>query len=584
MSTEAPRAPIPPRPTAPPRVPAQSAGHGQDTPEGRQAPSTDAAAAAAPPSAQAPAPAASAAPAAANPSAGGARSGAPSPVLPYGDVRFTAGGLAPYGPRPSGGGYFSRERGTAAAPPPPPRTEAPVPAPARPLPPAAAPAPEPKRAPEREPEPARTPEPKPEPKPAPAAAPVAAPVAETPAVPRPAPAPAVPRPAEPPRADERVAERRPAASVQAPPPPAAPPFPAPPAMPPVGPGPGLPSASGTTPRTTPVPPTGLPRPAASNSPFPTPFLISGSRAPYAPPVPAAPPAVPPRPARPPAMPSAPAAPTVFPWAAGPAGTPSESTARLRPVPVRRPARAAAAVACVVLGVGLIGGAVTGSWLTGDSAAEPAARDDFAVARGLWHSVPVDTLFPRTLKGDGAGPGAADRRWTRIGVAPDSGCAGALDPLLERVLRPLGCSRVVRATYVDATSSSVTTVGLVFTQGDANAMAALRTRFRVDDLTERTDLMPRTYPVEGTVAGTFGDAQRASWTVNVLTEVPVVVFAVSGFADGRPVASPQPADHAMVNGATTPAAQAGLGHEAKGVADRIERGLRTAVDAGTVAPR
>ncbi|MFI6701481.1 hypothetical protein ACIBJC_21390 [Streptomyces sp. NPDC050509] len=572
MSTEAPRAPIPPRPTAPPRVPAQSAGHGQDTPEGRQAPSTDAAAAAAAPSSaqapiQAPAPAASAAPAAANPSAGGARSGAPSPVLPYGDVRFTAGGFVPYGPSPSGGGYFSRERGTAA-PPPPPRTEAPVPEPARPLPPAVAPAPAPK--------------PEPKPASAPAPDPAAAPVAETPTVPRPAQAPTVPRPAEPPRAAERADERRPTASVQAPPPPAAPPFPAPPAMPPAG--PGLPTASGTAPRTTPVPPTGLPRPAASNSPFPTPFLISGSRAPYAPPVPATPPAVPPRPARPPAMPSAPAAPTVFPWAAGPAGTPAESTARLRPVPVRRPARAAAAVACVVLGVGLIGGAVTGSWLTGDSAAEPAARDDFAVARGLWHSVPVDTLFPRTLKGDGAGPGAADRRWTRIGVAPDSGCAGALDPLLERVLRPLGCSRVVRATYADATSSSVTTVGLVFTQGDANAMAALRTRFRVDDLTERTDLMPRTFPVEGTVAATFGDAQRASWTVNVLTEVPVVVFAVSGFADGRPVASPQPADQAMVNGATTPAAQAGLGHEAKGIADRTERGLRTAVGAGTAAPR
>ncbi|MFE4061740.1 hypothetical protein ACFXP3_36570 [Streptomyces sp. NPDC059096] len=372
--------------------------------------------------------------------------------------------------------------------------------------------------------------------------------------------------------------------MRTPPPPAVPPatatpFPAPPAAPP----------SAAPPRTAPVPAAGLPRPGASNTPFPTPFLIAGARAPYAPPrtappVPAAPPSVPPLPARPPAMPSAPATPTVFPWAAGPAGTPSESTARLRPVPVRRPARAAAAVACVVLGVGLIGGAVTGSWLTGDSAAEPAARDDYTVARGLWHSAPVDTLFPRTLKGDGAGPGGSDRRWTRIGVAPDSTCAATLDPLLERVLRPLGCSRVVRATYADATSSSVITVGLVFTRGDATAMGALRTRFRVDDLTERTDLMPRTFPVEGTVAATFGAAQRASWTVNVLTEVPVVVYAVSGFADGRPVTSPQPADHAMADGATTPAAQAGLGHEAKGVADRIERGLRKAVGAGTAAPR
>ena len=83
-----------------------------------------------------------------------------------------------------------------------------------------------------------------------------------------------------------------------------------------------------------------------------------------------------------------------------------------------------------LGLGLIGGAATGSWLTGDSAGAPADRP-YAAAGTLWHSVPVDTLFPRTLKGDGAGPGGADRTWTRIAVAPDSGCEDAFDPLLRR---------------------------------------------------------------------------------------------------------------------------------------------------------
>jgi hypothetical protein len=38
---------------------------------------------------------------------------------------------------------------------------------------------------------------------------------------------------------------------------------------------------------------------------------------------------------------------------------------------------------------------------------------------------------------------------------------------------------------------------------------------------------------------------------------------------------------MRTGATSPAAQAGLGFEAKGVADRIERGLRKSADTGTV---
>ncbi|MDK0518517.1 hypothetical protein [Streptomyces sp. ML-6] len=264
-------------------------------------------------------------------------------------------------------------------------------------------------------------------------------------------------------------------------------------------------------------------------------------------------------------------------------TPAETTTRLRPIRTRHPARTAAAAVCVVLGLGLIGGAATGTWLTSDSSADPAARSTYAVGRSAWHNVPVDTLFPRTLAGDGAGPGGADRVWTRLAVAPDGGCTKALDPLLARTLGPVGCERMLRATYTDATSSSVTTVGVIFTEGDAAAMRALGTRFTDQRLDRRTDLMPRTYPVRGTVAAGFGDRQRASWTVHVLTEVPVVVFAVSGFADGRAVTDPQPAAKAMDPKATTAAAQAGLGHEAKGIADRIERGLRRAVTDLTEKP-
>ncbi|MEV5201547.1 hypothetical protein [Streptomyces sp. NPDC053720] len=264
-------------------------------------------------------------------------------------------------------------------------------------------------------------------------------------------------------------------------------------------------------------------------------------------------------------------------------TPAETTTRLRPIRTRHPARTATAAACVVLGLGLIGGAATGAWLTSDSSADAAAHSTYTVGRSAWHSVPVDTLFPRTLTGDGAGPGGADRVWTRIAVAPDSGCRAGLDPLLARTLGPVGCARMLRATYTDATASSVTTVGLIFTEGDEAAMKALSTRFTGQHLGRRTDLMPRTYPVKGTAAAGFGDRQRASWTVHVLTDVPVVVSAVSGFADGRTVTDPQPVDRAMAANATTAAAQAGLGNEAKGIADRIERGLRRTVTDLTEKP-
>ncbi|WP_443034741.1 hypothetical protein [Streptomyces sp. BE308] len=291
----------------------------------------------------------------------------------------------------------------------------------------------------------------------------------------------------------------------------------------------------------------------------------------------------PRPGPQPAPPGAYPGPYPVPHRYGFPETPVETTTRLRPVRPRHRGRTAAAAACVVLGLGLIGGAVTGTWLTGDSSAEPGTRSTYTTGRTLWHSVPVDTLFPRTLKGDGAGPGAAGRVWTRVAVAADSGCAKGLDPLLLRTLRPVGCERMVRATYTDATRSSVTTVGMIFTEAAEEGMRALSSRFTEQRLAARKDLMPRTYAVEGTVAATFGDAQRASWTVHVLTEVPVVVFAVSGFADGRTVADPQPAAAAMAAGATTPAAQAGLGHEAEGMADRVERGLRRTVTDLTEKP-
>lgn len=276
----------------------------------------------------------------------------------------------------------------------------------------------------------------------------------------------------------------------------------------------------------------------------------------------------------------PTVPPPYRWPVEPPLTPAETTTRLRPVPARHPARTAAAIVCVVLGLGLIGGAVTGSWLTGDSSADPASDAGYAPLRTLWHSTPVDTFFPPTLTGDGAGPGGADRTWNRIAVAPDSACAGALDPLLLKTLRTVGCERVLRATYSDATNTSVITVGLVFTDAEPAAMTALGARFTDEKLTERTDLMPRTYPVKGTVAAGFGSAQRASWTVRVQTEAPVVVYAVSGFADGRRVTDPQPVGKATADGAKTAAAQSGLGHDAEGIADQVETALSGSVSKAT----
>jgi hypothetical protein len=258
------------------------------------------------------------------------------------------------------------------------------------------------------------------------------------------------------------------------------------------------------------------------------------------------------------------------------------------LPPRGPRRTALATLCLVLGLGLLAGAGAGIWISGSSASPAAtARErsaqSFSAARGVWHSVPVDTLFPRTLTDRAAGPGGADRTWIRIGVSPDAGCARAFDPLLAKVLAPVGCERLLRATYTDATSSHVTTVGVLVTTTDAAGMRTLRDRWKNQHLGERTGLIPRTAAFPGTDSASFGVRQRGCWTVFVSADLPLIVYAVSGFADGREISVPQPAELATAEGVTTAPAQSGLGFDAEGLSKAVvSRAGKAAAAIGSAA--
>ncbi|MFG2331989.1 hypothetical protein ACGFMM_20445 [Streptomyces sp. NPDC048604] len=409
-----------------------------------------------------------------------------------------------------------------------------------------------------------------------------APAPQTPHAPAPAPAQQLPT---------APAQFQPTAQAQ--------PLPTAPAPQPAAPAPQTPL---TGPPTPPAPAAPMPPPIPTAARQPAPQPVPPNPAAQAMPAPAVPQpaaAAPPRPApaAPWVVPAAPVypgsetttrlrpTPPAYTYFGAPPETPSETTAQLRPIRERRFGWVVAAGTCLVLGLGLVGGAIAGVVLTqqGHGAAQEPAG--YAEARRAWHSTPVDTLFPPTLKGARSGPGGADRTWTRLAVAPDAPCTAAvLSPALVTSLRPTGCVRVVRATYTDATSTDVVTVGLVFTDADATAMQTLTRQFTSGGLAKRVDHMPRALPAPGTPAARFGDAQRASWQLAAVPELPVLVYAVSGFADGRPVPRPQPAAEAMDPRQTTAPAQAGLGHEAKGVADRVERGLRRAVAAATQEDR
>ncbi|MER5488155.1 hypothetical protein ABT024_33750 [Streptomyces sp. NPDC002812] len=225
-------------------------------------------------------------------------------------------------------------------------------------------------------------------------------------------------------------------------------------------------------------------------------------------------------------------------------------------PRRRRGTVLAAALCGLLGLGLTGAAGYKA-VTDHRAAQRTLTPEAAYrkAASLWHSTPVDTLFPPVLDGQGAGPGGADRTWTRIAPAADAACTEALAADWQALFAATGCTRVLRATYTDATRSSLVTVGMVFTPADATAMDSLRGRLTA----------PTGYG--------FPDNRRAAWTASVLAEAPVVVYAVSAFADGRRLGAPSPAEDKMAEDARGRVAKAGLGHEAKAVADLIERTLR-----------
>ena len=246
-----------------------------------------------------------------------------------------------------------------------------------------------------------------------------------------------------------------------------------------------------------------------------------------------------------------------------------------------PAARVLAAICLVLGLGLIGGAVAGSAINHrPRQAPPPANgsvEAFAAVREVWRGAPVDTLFPPTVAAKGAGPGGADRSWSRVGVARPGRCTGAFDPLLQQVLAPAGCLRLLRATYVDSTSTTVTTVGLLVTTAESAAMRALNTRWTAQHLGDRTDLIPRPVAFPGTAAASFGRSQRGSWDVQISADLPFAVYAVTGFADGR-VVTPQPADRATRPGATSVPAQAGLGYDATALASAVDDRLHAEVSA------
>jgi hypothetical protein len=161
----------------------------------------------------------------------------------------------------------------------------------------------------------------------------------------------------------------------------------------------------------------------------------------------------------------------------------------------------------------------------------------------WQTMPAGQIFPASIGyqlpaqvlQDSAPLNLAA---LRIGIAPQSGCTtGALTAAAAAVLRRDGCRAVLRATYVDATRSYVTTVGVAVLPTGAAAAAAdaglTPPRLAAADPAggpSRLEAGVQVVRFGGTAAELYDYSRQISGS---FADGPYLVMYAVGYADSRP---------------------------------------------------
>jgi hypothetical protein len=159
----------------------------------------------------------------------------------------------------------------------------------------------------------------------------------------------------------------------------------------------------------------------------------------------------------------------------------------------------------------------------------------------WRMRPKTKLFPASARYELIGwpigaPGSLHLMARRLGIARQVTCARAADAgrKIVAMLDHDGCQALLRATYTDATSSMVLTVGVAVLGSKYSALSAAH--FLTGGVAKGNGdishhLVLRPVPVPDTPAAAFDSRQRQlSWVVGAGS---YLVLATAGFADGRP---------------------------------------------------
>jgi hypothetical protein len=198
---------------------------------------------------------------------------------------------------------------------------------------------------------------------------------------------------------------------------------------------------------------------------------------------------------------------------------------------RRGRRLIAFGVLIVLGIASIGG---GGFLLVRELGRDATKAEVAAAvqqevASRWQRLPAGKVFPATVSYTDSENITTTARL--VGISTPASCQSALDASVARALHRLGCTVVLRATYVDASGTLVTTVGVAVLRS-AGAAGDADLRLTGGTLTSGV----RAVTFGGTIASGFGDQQRVVFGIEHSTG-PYLFFYTGGYVDGRPDKSP-----------------------------------------------
>lgn len=199
-----------------------------------------------------------------------------------------------------------------------------------------------------------------------------------------------------------------------------------------------------------------------------------------------------------------------------------------PLPKRRGGLVAVVVLILVGLLGLLGGGAALGWeLTRKATKAEQATALRTEIASRWQRLPAGKIFPATISyknSEGYATAAI-----RVGIAPQTSCASALEPSAVHTFHSDECSAVLRATYVDESGTLVATVGIAVMPSEFAAFSAQSDVEAVDS----GDSL-RAMPIASTIASNFSDAQRGAAEAQFAG--PYVFFYTAGYTDGMPGAA------------------------------------------------